>query len=230
MSLVALFPILAAAVALVFATQLARQYVARRRAHALAWALSLALFGVAAAMVSVGVTAGWSPAVFGTYWVAGALLNVPLLALGQMMLLDARRSVLYWTLAGLFAIWAVAFTLLAQFDSGALQAASGQGVIPRGSQVLSGETAYALARPFSYTFAIVVVGSVWSAARARRWSILLIAVGVTIAAAASAFIRVGQGELFSVFLAVGVGVMYLGFRAASRPASRPSPTALQTQS
>lgn len=215
--MVVVLPILAAVVALAFAAQLVRQYLGRRRPHALAWGLALALFGLASAMVSVGVTGGWNPAVFGTYWIAGALLNVPLLAVGQLMLLDPRRSVLYWTVAGLAAVWSIAFTFLASFDTSVLSAATQAQVIPRGAEVLDGQTAYALARPFSYTFAIVVVGSIWSAVRARRWSVLLIALGVTIAAAASAFIRVGQGEWFSVLLAAGVGVMYLGFLAASRP-------------
>ena len=220
MTSVVILPVIAALVAAVFALQLARQYLARRRPHALAWALALALFGIASGMVAVGVTAGWSPAVFGAYWVAGALLNVPLLAVGQMMLLDPPRSVLYWTLAGIAAAWSIAFTVLSSFDTAVLQAASAAHLIPRGSEVIAGEMAYVLARPFSYTFAIVVIGSIWSAVRARRWGVLLIALGVTVAAAASAFIRVGQGELFSVFLAAGIVVMYGGFLAASRPPRR----------
>lgn len=215
--MVVVLPTLAALVAFAFAVRLGRQYVSRRRSHALAWALALGLFGLASAMVSLGVTAGWSPVVFGVYWIAGALLNVPLLAVGQLMLLDPRRSVLYWTLAGLAAVWSIAFTLMASFDTAVLAGASQARVIPRGAEVIAGELAYGLARPFSYTFAIVVIGSVWSAVRARRWGVLLIALGVTVAAAASAFIRVGQGELFSVFLAAGVAIMYLGFLAASRP-------------
>ena len=215
--LVAVLPALAAAVAFVFAVQLGRQYAQRRRPHALAWALALGLYGVASAAVTVGVTLGWSPAVFGAYWIAGALLNVPLLAVGQLLLLDPKRSVLYWTLAGLAAVWSLAFTMLATFDAAALTAATQADLIPRGREVLAGETAYGLARPFSYTFVIVVIGSVWSAVRARRWAVLLIALGVTVSAASSAFIRVGQGELFSVLLTAGVAVMYGGFIAASRP-------------
>jgi hypothetical protein len=228
MDVVAILPALAAVVAATFAVQLGLQYAGRRRAHALAWAMALGLFALASAMVSVGVTIGWSPPVFGTYWIAGALLNVPLLAVGQLMLLDPRRTVLYWTLAGLFAVWAVAFTLLASFDTAVLQAASAAHLIPRGAEVFAAPgspeqhaAAYTLARPFSYTFAIVVIGSVWSAVRLRRWAVLFIALGVTVAAAASAFIRVGQGELFSVFLAAGVAVMYAGFVAASRARAVP---------
>ncbi|HVM19722.1 MAG TPA: hypothetical protein VM307_07160 [Egibacteraceae bacterium] len=216
--LVAVLPLLAAIVAFVFAAQLARQYAARRRDHALAWALALGLFGVASAMVTVGVGLGWTPPVFGLYWIAGALLNVPLLAVGQLMLMDPKRTVLYWTLAGVFTVWAVAFTLMAGFDQAVLAQASQQRSIPLGREVLDGELAYALARPFSYTFAVVVAGSLWSAIRTRRWGVLLIALGVTVAAMSSAFIRVGHGELFSVLLAAGVAVMYGGFRAAARPA------------
>lgn len=210
-------PLAAAGVAFVFAAQLARQYRERRRGHALAWALSLALFGVASAAVGVGVALGWAPWLFAVYWVAGALLNVPMLAVGQMLLLDPRRSVLWWTLGGLAALWSVVFTVAARMDAAVLAAANAEQVIPRGREVLAGSVAYGLARPFSWTFVVVVVGSLVSAFRTRRWAVLLIALGVTVAAAASAFIRVGSGQPFVLSLAGGVLLMYLGFRAASAP-------------
>ena len=217
---VALLPLLAAVVAWVFAGQLARQYAARRRPHALAWALALGLFGLASAMVTVGVAAGWSPLVFGIYWIAGALLNVPLLAVGQMMLLDPTRSVLYWTLAGIFAVWSIAFTVMAGFDSAALAAASAERIIPLGKEVLGGTAAYRLVGPFNATFLVVVLGSVWSAVRSRRWAVLLIALGVSVAAAGSSAVGSGRDFLFSVLLAAGVSLMYVGFRAASKPPRR----------
>lgn len=217
-----LLPSLAAVVALVFSFELARQFRRRRRPHALAWALALMLFGVASAMVGVGVTAGWSPAVFGTYWVAGALLNVPLLAMGQLMLLDPRRAVLYWTLAGVFAVWSLAFTVMAGFDAQALATASAQRAIPLGKNVLGGTAAYRLVGPFNATFLIVVVGSIWSAVRSRRWGVLLIALGTTVAAVGSSAVGAGRDFLFSVLLAAGVSIMYVGFRAASKPPRRPA--------
>ena len=215
--MVVALPLVAALVAVVFAVQLLRQYLARRRPYALAWALALALFGVASTMVAIGVAAGWSPLVFGLYWIAGALLNVPLLALGQLMLLDAKRTVLYWTFAGVFAVWAVAFTLMAGFDTAVLAEESARHSIPLGSDVLRNTTAYSLASPFSYTFAVVVIGSIWSAVRSRRWAVLLIALGVFVAALGSFAVATGRDLLFSVFLATGVIVMYGGFLAASRP-------------
>jgi hypothetical protein len=224
-----IFPLLAIVIAWLFAGQLGRQYLQRRRAHALAWSISLFLFGLGHVGVLIGITAGWSPGVFGMYWLAGALLNVPMLAVGQLHLMDAKRSVLWWTLGGLAVVWNVAFTLMATYDGAALAAAAGG--VPTGAAVIGGEgpqalassTAYGLLRPMTYTFAIVVLGCAWSAFRMKRWALLLIALGTTVAAAGSGVIGSDVDYLFPVLSAVGVGVMYLGFRVVTGPARTPAP-------
>ncbi|WP_370328356.1 hypothetical protein [Euzebya sp.] len=213
-----IFPVLAVAIAWAFAAQLGRQWLDRRRDHALAWAISLALFGVGHVAVLIGITAGWSAPTFGVYWLAGALLNVPMLAIGQLHLLDRRRSVLYWTLAGLAVAWNVVFTVTASYDQSVLAATSG---VPAGAEVLGDSTAYALLRPMTYTFAIVVLGSAWSAFKMRRWALLLIAVGTSVAAAGSSVIGSDVDYLFPVMSAAGVGLMYLGFRTVTAPARQP---------
>ena len=210
------FPLLAIGIAWLFAGQLGRQWLDRRRDHALAWAIALFLFGLGHVGVLIGITAGWSPAVFGMYWLSGALLNVPMLAIGQLHLLDRKRSVLWWTFGGLAVVWNVAFTIMATYDAGALAAAAGG--VPSGEAVIGGSTAYALLRPMTYTFAIVVIGSAYSAIKMRRWALLLIALGTTVAAAGSSVIGSSVDYLFPVMSAVGVGLMYLGFRTVSAPA------------
>lgn len=217
------FPLIAIVVAWTFAGHLGRQWWDRRRAHALAWAMSLFLFGLGHVAVLIGLTAGWSSATFGVYWLSGALLNVPLLAIGQLHLMDRKRSVIYWTLAALAIAWNVVFTITATYDVGVLAAA--QGGIPAGKDVLAGTTAYALLRPMTYSFAIVVIGSVHSAIKFRKWSLLLIAVGTTVAAAGSSVIGSSVDYLFPVLSAVGVTLMYTGFRAVSAPARVPEPAA-----
>ncbi|CAN5174579.1 hypothetical protein BH20ACT9_BH20ACT9_14110 [soil metagenome] len=211
-------PAVASAVAAALALRLGRQYAARRRGHALAWCLSLAMYALASAAVAVGVAGAWAPGVFGVYWLAGALLNVPLLAAGQLLLVDPRRGTLWWGLAALLAVVALGGTVTADFDGSALREAGAAGTIPLGREVLGDSPAYALARPYSLTFAVVVAGSAWSALRTRRWGPLLIAAGVTVVAASSAAVRVGRGQLFSVLLAVGVITMYAGFRSSTRGA------------
>jgi hypothetical protein len=214
------FPLVAALVAAVFAGQLALAYRARRRPHALAWCLSLGLFAAAAGAVAVGIGVGWSPAVFGVYWVAGALLNVPLLATGQLLLMDPKRAALWWTLAGICTVWAVSFTLMAQVDPAALARASRARTIPLGSQAIGEQAAYMLVGPLNATFLIVVAGSLWSAVRFRRPAVGLIALGVALVATASSFVSRGQGQVFSILLASGVAVMHGGFLATTR--SRPA--------
>lgn len=209
------FPLLAAAIAALFSYQLGRQYAARRRDHALAWSISLALFSLGHLAVLVGVTAGWSAWVFAVYWLSGALLNVPFLAVGELLLLDRDRRVLWWTLAGLATAWSVVFVAVASYDTAALAA---EQAVPAGREIIPGTTAYALLRPMTTTFVIVVVGSLWSAIRGRRWSVALIALGVTVAAAGSSVIDTPTVWLFPVLSALGVGMMYVGFRAASAQA------------
>ncbi|CAN5470725.1 hypothetical protein BH23ACT9_BH23ACT9_01720 [soil metagenome] len=210
-----IFPLLAIAIAWLFAGQLGRQYLARRTDHALAWAISLFLFGLGHVAVLIGITAGWSAPTFGVYWLSGALLNVPFLAIGQLHLMDRKRSVLWWTFAGLAVVWNVAFTITATYDTAALAAATG---VPSGESIIGGTTAYALLRPMTWTFAIVVLGCAWSAFRMRKWALLLIAVGTTVAAAGSSVIGSDVDYLFPVLSAVGVGLMYVGFRTVSAPA------------
>jgi hypothetical protein len=218
-------PLFAALVAVVFAVQLARQFARRRRPHALAWALAFGLYAAGSAAVAVGLGAGWTAAVFAVYWLAGPLVNVPLLATGQLLLLDRRRAWLYWPAAALVALLAVAAVLTADLDREALAAASRAQRIPLGQDVLAGSLAHRLARPFSLTFLIVVGGAVWSAIRTRRWTVLLIALGVVIVAGDSVAIRVGNGEVFSLLLAVGITVMYAGFLATTRPRRPAAPAA-----
>lgn len=212
--------VFATLVALVFALRLVRQYAARRRSHALAWAVSLGWFAVGSGAVAVGLIAGWSAPVFLVYWLAGALLTVPFLAAGQLMLLDPGRTVLYWTVVGLVSVWALSALPLSTIDQEALRAASAATNVPIGEDVLGDSLAYRLLGWFNYTAIIVVVGTIWSAVRSRRWLILLIPVGVVVAGSSFAFIRAGQPTLFSLALAAGVAVMYAGFLAAAKPPKR----------
>lgn len=217
--------VFATLVALVFALRLVRQYGQRRRSHALAWAVSLGWFAVGSGAVAVGLVTGWSTPIFLAYWLAGALLTVPFLAAGQLMLMDPKRTVLYWTLVGLVSVWALSALPLSTIDHEALRAATATTNVPVGHDVLGESLAYRLLGWFNYTAIIVVLGTIWSAVRTRRWLILLISVGVVIAGSSFAFIRTGQPTWFSLALAAGVAIMYVGFVAAGKPSKRASSAA-----
>ncbi|MGI8575371.1 MAG: glutaredoxin family protein [Egibacteraceae bacterium] len=214
--MVTILPLMAACVAWTFAAQLGRAFVLRRRDHALAWACSLGLFGLASMAVTVGASLGWSEPVFAVYWVSGALLNVPLLAVGQLLLLAPRWRRVWWAVGGIVALAAIGAMVAASPASGVLDEASAASAIPLGSQVLGSQVAYTLVGPLNATFLVVVLGSLWSAVRTRRWGVLLIALGVSVAAAGSSAVGAGRDALFSVLLASGVSLMYAGFRSVGR--------------
>lgn len=217
--LAAAIAVAGALVAGAFASQLAQQFAARRRPHALAWSASLGLYAVGMVALAAGFAAGWSPGWFGLYWLAGALLNVPLLAVGQLHLLMPRRAPLWWALGAAATLAAVAAVVLSPVDPAALGAADARGGIPLGAQAYGDGPAWAVLRPLTLGGSLVVlVGAVSSGLRQRRPAVLLIAAGVAVSASSSTFVRAGQDELVAVVLTLGVSVMYAGFRAASQPA------------
>ena len=221
------FPLTAAAVSGVFCALLLRSWRARPRPHALAWGVALAMFALASGAAAYGQLQGWSPAAFRTYYLFGAILNVPVLAVGTVYLLGPRA--LAHALAALTVVagsWATVVVLGTDISSGALDI----GGIPAARDVVSDDVR-TISRIYSYAgFAIVAGGAILSAARAsrsgeERLKTLavgngLIALGSAIVAAAGAFARYGRGSIFAVGLAAGVSVMFLGFLRA-RPRAAP---------
>lgn len=215
-----------AAVAGAFALQLSRQFAMRRRHHALAWSVALGLYAAGMVALALGFAAGWNPFTYGLYWLSGALLSVAFLAVGQLQLLDPPRFALWWTLGGLAVVWTASSLLLTPFDAEVLAAAGAAGTIPAGRDVFDGGLAYTILRPITFGGTLVVLGGcLWSGWRARRWSVLLIALGVFVSATSSSFLRAGLAEFVPVALTAGVVIMYGGFRSASRPPRAGSPAA-----
>ena len=225
---VAVFPLVAATIALVFAALLARQLLRRWRWHEVAWLLALLMFAAASAAMFFGVVRGWRTADFRLYWLFGAVLNVPFLFAGEVYLLSPMRwaghlfSVLLLAASG-FAAWKV---WTAAVHAGPLVAS-----LPLGKDVFGdGSLPYRLAQYYSLpTYFLLLAGLVWSVFQMRGKRELKnraegtfgIAIGATIVAIGSG---IGAAfhvvPLFSVSLAAGIAVMFWGFLRASRPAGR----------
>jgi hypothetical protein len=224
------FPLGAAVVAFVFAAALGRQFARRQRIHLAMWCGALVMYGIASLAVAAGAAVGWSRTLFEIYWILGAVLNVPLLAAGEVHLLRRGQilDVAVWVVLAFVFAYTVAVTRGAAIEPAALAER-----LPSGKDVFGdGSAAYRLPQLISIpSYVILVVGAVWSAWRMRgrpelrnRFvGTLLVAAGATITAAAgSAFAAVGNLPAFSLSLLAGVAVMFLGFRRASesRPAAR----------
>jgi hypothetical protein len=209
------------------------------------------MFMVATLATAEGVRLGWSPRLFRVYYLFGAMINVPFLAVGTVELLSKRR----WVRQGFAALvlaaaaYGVAAMARAHLDAAVLDGVRG---IPEARFVITGSAlTRTLSRYYSYTsFTIVVLGAILSALRLSRQRSapnagylrrlatgnLLIAAGTFVVAAASIAVRLGRGSevamLFSTGLLAGVSLMFAGFlrtrpkpvlAAAGRPATAPSP-------
>ena len=61
------------------------RWLVRRRPHELAWTISLLMFAVASAALWLAEAGGWSGPTFRAFYLFGAILNVPWLALGTRL-------------------------------------------------------------------------------------------------------------------------------------------------
>jgi hypothetical protein len=225
-------PILASLVSLVFGVHLLLRSGRRRSWAEAVWGVAMLMFAVASGALALGVTDGWSETEFRAYWLFGAVLNVPYLGAGEVYLLSRRAWVGHLVLAVVLVAtaWASAEVRTAPLDTGVLVSQE----FFAGREVL-GEDAPARTLAFVYSYTgtgMLVLGILWSALRMRGrpdlrprfWGILLIALGAVVVAGGSAFAAVGNFAGFSLTLAAGVTVMYLGFlRATTAPRSPASP-------
>jgi hypothetical protein len=206
----------AALVALAFACSTWERWLARQRRHELAWSLALAFFSVAAFALAAGAALGWSEATFKVFYLFGAIVNVPFLALGTVYLLGGQRR--GDRVGGVVA-------LLAAFAAGVVLMSPLTGPLPvdelaQGSEVF-GPAPRILAAVASGVGALTIfVGAAFSAFRYRRgrmlWSNLLIAAG-TVVLSSSGLLNSVLDEMdgFAVTLVVGISVIFAGFLVAT---------------
>lgn len=230
------FPLVAALISVIFALALLRQFSKRRRFYHLTWGVALLMFAAASLAVAGGVGTGWDPTLFRIYWLFGALLNVPWLALGSIALLGSRLLTL---VAALLVVAGSVWGLVEVFSSPVNPAITGLEDIPRGSLAWSADPGVReLAQYYSIpSWALIVLIAAVSGRRRdgvkppveRVRANWIIAAGVSIVAIGGfALARLAQGAAFSVTLALGVVVMFTGFLMAQRapaiqPPGAPSP-------
>ena len=214
---------LATAVATLFAQATLVRYTRDKRPQDLAWTISLAMFALASAALATGVSTGWDNGLFRIFFLLGAVLTVPWLALGTVYLLagKARGHRVQWGLV--FFSGLVAGVLLTAPINGPIHGDA----IPVGSEVF-GVFPRVLAAIGSGVSAIVIIaGALWSAWRfarsrttpgngRRAAANLLIALGTLVLSSGGLIQGIaGKDEAFVISLASGIVVIYTGFLVAS---------------
>ncbi|MCI0584127.1 MAG: hypothetical protein L0227_14805 [Chloroflexi bacterium] len=106
-----LIPGLTAILAFAVAVALLDQWLERRRAFQLTWAIGMTLFGIGSGAEAIAAAGGWSEGIYRTWYLAGAVLTPAWLGLGTAFLLARTRF--GYAYAACFFLAGV-FTLLTQ--------------------------------------------------------------------------------------------------------------------
>ena len=217
----------AALLACAFAMLTLDRYLARGRRHELMWTIALTMFALGSLCLWLGAAIGWSEWTFKGFYLFGAILNVPFLALGTVYLLAGRRvgdqSAAVVSLLAAFAAGIVVATPLVGVIS--------PGVLPQGSQVFGPGPRIAAGLGSGIAALVIIAGAVWSAVRLllgqRRSSAatpsalpagrlaaanLLIAAGTLVLSAGGLLNSVvDEMNAFAISLVVGIAVIFAGF-------------------
>jgi len=217
----------AALLACAFAMLTLERYLARRRRHELMWTIALAMFALGSIGLWLGAAIGWSEWTFKVFYLFGAILNVPFLALGTVYLLASRR---------VGDESAAVVSLLAAFATGIVVATPLVGVIdpsviPQGSDVFGLGPRIAAGVGSGVAALVIIAGAVWSAVqllvgrRRSHWAgtttvpagrlaaaNLLIAAGTLVLSAGGLLNSVvDEMNAFAISLVVGIAVIFAGF-------------------
>lgn len=232
----------ASLVAVAFCLSTLDRWLRKRRPHELAWTVSLALFALGSLALWWAESTGWGLGSFRVFYLAGAVLNVPWLALGTVYLLAGERvghRVRWWLvfLSGL-TVGIVGFAPTKTGVSG--------GELPTGKEVFGVAPRVLAAVGSGVAALVIIIGALWSAWRVARgrnpslgaqrsvpaprrlvWGNVLIAAGTLVLSASGSLAgRLGKDTAFAVTLLMGIAVLFTGFLVASAPRPRPAVVAL----
>jgi hypothetical protein len=219
----------ATAVSTLFAQAMLVRWTRDHKPQDGAWALALGMFALASVALATGTSTGWDNGTFRVFYLFGAVLDVPWLAMGTVFLLTspvfARRTKLALLVFSGFAAGVVL--------SAPMEPVSGT-AIPVGKDVFGALPRILAAVGSGVAATVIIVGAVWSAARFARergapghsrlaGANALIALG-TLVLSSGGLVQgaVGHDEAFAATLAVGISIIYGGFLlAATRSDQRP---------
>lgn len=200
-----------------FAFDLWRDYRGRPRPHIAAYAGGMTLFAIATWCLFIGITVGWTGPVYRTFFLFGAVLNIPLLALGSMFLVVGKRSGHVMTIAiGAIAAIATTLTLTVPFEQSLPEGgiphdmfATGFG--PRLFAIIGGATGATIL----VVLALVSLFRFWRKDRRIVWGSALIVAGTLAAAWGGTGLALGEAGGFALSLLLAVSFIWAGYRVAS---------------
>lgn len=203
--------------AVVFAGDLWHDYRQRPRPHIAAYAVGMTLFAIATWCLFIGVTWGWSGPIYRTFFLFGAVLNIPLLALGSMFLVVGKRAGHVMTIAvGAIAAISTTLTLTVPFEnplpaSGIPHDMFASGFGPRLFAIIGGSAGATIL----IVLALVSLFRFWNKNRRIVWGNALILAGTFAAAWGGTGLALGEASGFALSLLLAVSFIWAGYRVAT---------------
>ncbi len=219
-----IFPILSALISALCCAMIVRDAIAKPRPDKIAWAIAFALFAVAAGAEAIGSLNEWTPALVRIYYLAGAVLVVGYLALGELYLL-ARNRIARFAPGVTIGVTAFATTLVFGADIDETLLAHD------GWEALERSTTLTITTVMINAVGTLVIagGLLYSAWKFRRLGImrnrmigcLLIAIGTLVVAMGGTATRLGSREYFYVMMTIGAAIIFAGYLATRQPDGAP---------
>jgi len=218
--------LLAALAASFFAADLWLDYRRRARPHIAAYGTGMTMFAIATWAFFLGITFGWTGPIYRIFYLFGAILNIPFLALGSMFLVVGKRSGHIMAIA-LGALTAISTTLTATVpfanplpETGVPHDVFASGFGPRLFAIIGG----AVGATILAVLSIVSIFRFWKKNRRIVWGNLLILGGTLAAASGGTGLALGESSAFALSLLVAVTLIWAGYRVAS--GGRRAPTSI----
>ncbi len=212
--------LVAALVATWFALEIGRDAVRRPRPHVTSYAVGVASFALATWALFVGIAFGWGEVSYKLFFLFGAILNVPFLALGSAFLVAPGFG--RWLLGLVVPFTFLSTLVILPQKLQVVEFAAGE--IPDRSATFIYETfPRVLAIVSGAAGSLILVGlallSIVRFRKKRRNVVVgssLIVAGTFSAASGGTLLGLGLGQAgFSLSLLAAVVLIYLGYRTAS---------------
>ncbi|MDP3984419.1 MAG: hypothetical protein Q8Q52_05340 [Acidimicrobiia bacterium] len=212
--------IIAAVIATAFTIDLALDYRRRPRPHTAGYTAGMAMFALATWALAYGLVGGWNGLSYRTFFLFGAILNIPYLALGSMYLVVGRRAgTIMFVVVG--AISAISITLTTTVDFAGTFPDGGipHEIFPPISEGFGPRLLAAIAAGTAATTIIILslmsAFRFWKRNRRLVWGNVLITAGTFTAAWGGTGLAVGEGAAFAISLLLAATLIWAGYRVAS---------------
>lgn len=207
----------AGAAATVFAVDLWINYARKPRPHVLAYGIGITMFALATWALFGAMMMGWNPFLYRVFFLFGAVLNIPYLALGSMFLVGGKRAGHIMTvLLGAFS--AIAITLVSTVgfqrelpDGGIPHDIFASGFGPRMFAAIGG----GMGATILIVLALVSIIRFRKTAPRVMWGSLLILLGTLAASAGGTNLALGEASTFALSLFLAATLIFAGYKVAS---------------